>query len=123
MENNPFPPLFPPPGLSSSPLRHPLPLLERDGFVRDRLVRGGAGLPPIVYELVPAPERGPTESSLTLLAAIFRAVEEHGADHLEQILESVAAAIAARHTYITRIPEVEASIRAPDHPFAACRRS
>jgi len=65
-----------------------------------------------VYELVPAPERGPTESSLTLLAAIFRAVEEHGADHLEQILESVAADIAARHTYITRIPEVEARIRA-----------
>ncbi|KRT77590.1 MAG: putative transcriptional regulator [Armatimonadetes bacterium CSP1-3] len=99
-------------GLSRSALRHHLTLLERDGFVRERLVRSGAGRPPIVYELVPAPERGPTESSLTLLAAIFRAVEEHGADHLEQILESVAADIAARHTYITRIPEVEARIRA-----------
>src|SRR3989304_695957 len=99
-------------GLSRSALRHHLTLLERDGFVRERLVRSGAGRPPIVYELVPAPERGPTESSLPLLAAIFRAVEEHGADHLAQILESVAADIAARHTYITRIPEVEARIRA-----------
>src|SRR3972149_4698487 len=58
-------------GLSRSALRHPLPLLERDGFVRERLVRSGAGRPPIVYELVPAPERGPTESSLTLLPPLF----------------------------------------------------
>src|SRR3970282_872447 len=81
-------------GLSRSALRHHLTLLVRAGFVRDRLVSHGAGRPPIVSELAPAPERGPTESSLTLLAAIFRAVEEHGADHLEQILESGGAGIA-----------------------------
>src|SRR3989304_6719771 len=54
-------------GLSRSALRHHLTLLERDGFVRERLVRSGAGGPPIVYELVPPSEGGGTQSPPTLL--------------------------------------------------------
>lgn len=43
-------------GLSRSALRQHLILLERDGFVQERLLRGRTGRPPIFYQPTSAAE-------------------------------------------------------------------
>ncbi len=99
-------------GLSRSALRQHLTVLERDGLIHERLVRGRTGRPPIVYEPAPAAGRGSAESYLTLLAAIFRAVGREGRGRLGRIAAAVAADIASQHQDVPAIPDTEARIRA-----------
>lgn len=99
-------------GLSRSALRQHLTVLERDGLIRERVVRARTGRPPILYELAPAAARGSVESYLTLLSAIFRALGADGRERLGRIAVTVAADLAVRHEHVTGIPDPVTRIRA-----------
>ncbi len=99
-------------GLSRSALRQHMTILERDGLIRERLARGKAGRPPIVYEPAPVPPLPAAKSYVTLLGAVLRAVEEQGEGRLSRVVGAVAAEIAEQHRDISTIPEAPARIRA-----------
>ncbi len=99
-------------GLSRSALRQHLTILERDGAVRERLLRGRAGRPPIVYEPSPAAPQQALESYAAILGAVLRTVGGRGARQARRIAEAAAAEIARRHGDILALPSLEARITA-----------
>lgn len=99
-------------GLSPSTLRQHLALLERDGFVHRGVARGRAGRPPIVYATTPRAQPPATETYVTLLSSLLRAVTAQGPDQMKRTVDAVAARLAAEHQDVARIPDAAARIRA-----------
>ncbi len=99
-------------GLSRSTLRQHLTILERDGAVRERLLRGRAGRPPIVYEPSPASPQRALESYAAIVGAVLRTAGVQGARRARRIAEDAAAQIARRHGDILALPSLEARISA-----------
>jgi len=99
-------------GLSRSALRQHLTILERDGAVRERLMRGRVGRPPIVYERALATPQRALESYAAILGAVLRTVGGRGAHQTRRIAEAAADEIARRHRDIAALPSLEARITA-----------
>lgn len=99
-------------GLSRSALRQHLAILERDGAVRERLLRGRAGRPPILYEPSPGAPQRALESYAAILGAVLRTVGGQGARRARRIAEAAAADVARRHADIAALSSLEARITA-----------
>ncbi|MDR7426533.1 MAG: winged helix-turn-helix transcriptional regulator [Armatimonadota bacterium] len=99
-------------GLSRSTLRQHLTILQRDGAVRERLLRGRPGRPPIVYEPSPAAPRRALESYAAILGAVLRVVGGQGTHQVRRIAEAAAVEIARRHAHIATLLSLEDRITA-----------